>query len=213
MDVVVGWFSLSAVRSPKSVLIMTDWKLYSQSAKRGRQWWLCSISEVNRIIEGQLQTFDWLMRGRKLSQIILIWITSSKKMKVPPSCIHTFGKVPLLALWVNAFRWRRQGERWNTWPETHGPRRVALAQGLGKASSFISGRAREKAHGKHSWICVDQSGTDTIIFFKFPQYKEYYGIFRLGQLSCDVGLTIQHVLESFVNRSLHRGLNPHPSHK
>ena len=95
MDVVVGWFSLSAVRSPKSVLIMTDWKLYSQSAKRGRQWWLCSISEVNRIIEGQLQTFDWLMRGRKLSQIILIWITSSKKMKVPPSCIHTFGKVSL----------------------------------------------------------------------------------------------------------------------
>ena len=38
-----------------------------------------------------------------------------------------------------------QGERWTTWPETHGPRRVALAQGLGNASSFISGRAREKA--------------------------------------------------------------------
>ena len=118
------------------------------------------------------------------------------------------------AFWVNAFWWRRQGERWTTWPETHGPRRVALAQGLGKASSFISGRAREKAHGKHSWICVETSllarAENTIIFFKFPQYKEYYGIFRLGQLSCDVGLTIQHVLESFANRSLHRGLNPQP---
>ena len=64
----------------------------------------------------------------------------------------------------------------------------------GKASSFISGRAREKAHGKHSWICVETSllarAENTIIFFKFPQYKEYYGTSRLGQLSCDVGLTI-----------------------
>ena len=89
-----------------------------------------------------------------------------------------------------------------------------MAQGLGKASSFISGRAREKAHGKHSWICVETSllarAENTIIFFKFPQYKEYYGIFRLGQLSCDVGLTIQHVLESFATRGLHRGLNPQP---
>ena len=101
MGVVVGWFSLSAVRSPQSVLIMTDWKLYSQSAKRGP-----------------------------------------------------------------------------------GPRRASLAQGLGRASSFISGRAREKAHGKHSWICVETSllarAENTIIFFKFPQYKEYYGTSRLG---------------------------------
>ena len=145
-----------------------------------------------------------------------------------------------------------------------------MAQGLGKASSFISGRAKEKAHGKHSWICVETSllarAENTIIFFKFPQYKEYYGTSRLGQLSCYVGLTIQHVFKLrvvphfssgivekndsprlvspflawgdfharsrfarstipeekwgttrslarfsvFANRSLHRGLNPHP---
>ena len=136
-----------------------------------------------------------------------------------------------------------------------------MAQGLGKASSFISGRAREKAHGKHSWICVETSllarAENTIIFFKCRQYKEYYGTSRLGQLSCDVGLTIQHVFKLrvendstrlvspflawgdfharsrfarstipeekwgttrslarfsvFANRSLHRGLNPHPA--
>ena len=48
---------------------------------------------------------------------------------------------------------------------------------------LFQGRAREKAHGKHnwinSWICVETSllarAENTIIFFKFPQYKEYYG--------------------------------------
>ena len=103
----------------------------------------------------------------------------------------------LLGQCISVTYW--QGERWTTWPETHGPRRVALAQGLGKASSFISGRAREKAHGKHSWICVETSllarAENTIIFFKCRQYKEYYGTSRLGQLSCDVGLTIQHVFK------------------
>ena len=108
------------------------------------------------------------------------------------------GALPgLLGQCISVTYW--QGERWTTWPETHGPRRVALAQGLGKASSFISGRTREKAHGKHSWICVETSllarAENTIIFVKCRQYKEYYGTSRLGQLSCDVGLTIQHVFK------------------
>ena len=96
MDVVVGCnlqqrpfllrlaFMVLVVSSPHPVhspcFIMTDWELYGQSAERGRQWFgYVQLPKSKELLKINYRTFDWLMRGSKLSQIILIWNTSSKK--------------------------------------------------------------------------------------------------------------------------------------